>query len=128
MTRKSSKHCMWCTEPLDCCFDFIRSHQLCILWSFPLEIKPATTFAGSISSGEDHGIYCWWDLIRFDHIHCWWDLIRLKQQSSGFICNAQCLLEFMIMVIQFIFNLSINSESISNSKKLIHLDQPPKYF
>ena len=32
---------------------------------------------GSISSGEDHGI------------HHWWDLIRLKQLSSIFVCRAQ---------------------------------------
>ena len=31
------------TETLDSCFDLIRSHQQCILWSPPLEIKPATT-------------------------------------------------------------------------------------
>ena len=33
----------WHTETLDCCFDLIRSHQHCIPWSPPLEIKPATT-------------------------------------------------------------------------------------
>ena len=33
------------TEPLDCCFDLIRSHQQCILWYQPLEIDPVTTEA-----------------------------------------------------------------------------------
>ena len=32
--------------------------------------------AGSISSGGNHGI------------HCWWDLIRLKQLSSVSVCHA----------------------------------------
>ena len=31
------------TETLDSCFDLIRSHQECIPWSPPLEVKPATT-------------------------------------------------------------------------------------
>ena len=31
------------TETLDSCFNLIRSHQQCIPWSPPLEIKPATT-------------------------------------------------------------------------------------
>ena len=35
--------CAWLTETLDCCFDFIRSHQQYIPWSPPLEIEPATT-------------------------------------------------------------------------------------
>ena len=35
--------CMWHTETLDSCFDLIRSHQQCILWSPPLEIQAATT-------------------------------------------------------------------------------------
>ena len=35
--------CMWHTEPLDSCFDLIRSHQQCIPWSLSLEIEPATT-------------------------------------------------------------------------------------
>ena len=33
----------WHVETLDSCFDLIRSHQLCIPWSPPLEIEPATT-------------------------------------------------------------------------------------
>ena len=43
MTRKSRKHCVRHTEPLDCCFDLIRSHQQYILCSLPLETEPATT-------------------------------------------------------------------------------------
>ena len=31
------------TETLDSCFDLIRFHQQCILWSLPQEIEPATT-------------------------------------------------------------------------------------
>ena len=35
--------CVWHMETLDGCFDLIKSHQQCIPWSPPLEIKPATT-------------------------------------------------------------------------------------
>ena len=89
----------WHTETLDSCFDLIRSQQQCILWPPPPEIEPATTDCraeilqlsqqfishtnntkltkhGSISSGVDHGI-CYW-----------WDLIRLKQLSSIPVCRA----------------------------------------
>ena len=38
--------------------------------------------AGSISSGEDHGI------------HCWWDLIRSKQLSSVSVCRTQVFARF----------------------------------
>ena len=38
-----SKHCAQHREPLDSYFDLIRSHQQCIPWSPPLEIKPAIT-------------------------------------------------------------------------------------
>ena len=31
------------TEPLDSCFNLIKSHQLCIVWFPRLEIEPATT-------------------------------------------------------------------------------------
>ena len=43
MTRKSGKHCVQHTEPLDSCFDLISSHQQCISWSLPLRIKSLTT-------------------------------------------------------------------------------------
>ena len=43
LTRKSSEHCVWYSETLDNCFDFISSHQQCISWSPPLEIEPVTT-------------------------------------------------------------------------------------
>ena len=43
MTRKSGKHCVWHMEPLDSCFDFIRSHRQNVPWSPPLKIEPATT-------------------------------------------------------------------------------------
>ena len=42
MTRKSGKHYVRPMEPLDNCFDLIRSHEQCILLSTPLEIEPAT--------------------------------------------------------------------------------------
>ena len=35
--------CVQHTNTLDSCFDLVRSHQLCIPWSPPLEIEPATT-------------------------------------------------------------------------------------
>ena len=35
--------CVRHTETLDSCFDLIRSHQQCILWSPPMENKPVTT-------------------------------------------------------------------------------------
>ena len=112
----------WHTVTMDSCFDLIRSHQQCILWSPPLEIEPVTTdygaktlqlsssyhtqaqllwlinlaslvcdmncwlscrisvlqsvVTGSISSGGDHSI------------HYWWDLIRSKQLSSVSVCCA----------------------------------------
>ena len=40
---KSGKHYARHTEPLDCCFNLIKSHLQCILWSFPVEIEPVTT-------------------------------------------------------------------------------------
>ena len=47
--------------------------------------------AGSISCGGDHGI------------RCWWDLIRLKQLSSIFVCHTECMSNFLVMVIQSIY-------------------------
>ena len=43
---------------------------------------PHSVIAGSIFSGEDQGIYCWWDLIRS------------KQVSSGSVCYAQVFARF----------------------------------
>ena len=34
--------------------------------------------------------------------HYWRDLIKSKQLSSDSVCRAQCLLDFLVMVIQFI--------------------------
>ena len=42
----------------------------------------------SISSGGDHGM------------HCWWDLIRSKQLFSVPYFACRCLLNFLVMVIQ----------------------------
>ena len=47
--------------------------------------------AGSISSGEEHGI------------NCWWDLIRLKQVFSVSVCHMQWLPDFLVIVIQYIY-------------------------
>ena len=44
MTRKSSKHCGWHKEPLDSCFNLIRSYQQCISWSPLMEIEPVIQF------------------------------------------------------------------------------------
>ena len=46
--------------------------------------------AGSISCGGDQGT------------QSWWELIRSKKLSSGFVCRKLCLLDFLVMVIQFI--------------------------
>ena len=52
------------TETLDSCFDFIRSHQLCIPWSPPLEIKPAIKDCRAKTLQLSKQSICWWDLIR----------------------------------------------------------------
>ena len=43
MIRKPGNHSLQHTETLDSCFDLIRFHQQCILWSPPREIEPVTT-------------------------------------------------------------------------------------
>ena len=43
MTRKSGNHCVRHTEPLNNCFNLIKFHQQCIVWSPPLKVEPATT-------------------------------------------------------------------------------------
>ena len=45
--------------------------------------------AGSISTEVNHGIHCWWNF-------------RSKKPSCGSGCDAQCLPDFLVMVIQFI--------------------------
>ena len=42
------------TETLDSCFDLIWSHQKCIPWSPPLEIKPATTDCWAETLQQSH--------------------------------------------------------------------------
>ena len=83
--------CMWHTETLDSCFDLIRSHLLnwfsswfgitclqCGLVALSGRVSPLlSVVAGSTFSGGDHGI------------RCWWDLIRSKQLSSVSICHVQ---------------------------------------
>ena len=44
MTRKSGTHLHVTYGALNSCFDPVRSHQQCTLWSPPLEIEPTTTF------------------------------------------------------------------------------------
>ena len=56
--------------------------------------------SSSIPRVEDHGI------------HCWWDLIRSKQQSSGSVCDAQCLLDFLVIVIQVVIPLLRNRNCV----------------
>ena len=95
MTRKSSKYCAWHMEPLEGCFDLISSHQQCIPWSLWLEIEPATTecIAKTLLLSYLSILYT---------SDCWWDLIRLKKLSSSFLFCAQCLPDFLVMIIQFI--------------------------
>ena len=50
MTRKSGKHLHATYRTLNSCFDLIGSHQQCILWSPPLEIKPTTAECRSWNS------------------------------------------------------------------------------
>ena len=57
----------WHAETLDSCFDHSLQSQVSAVQS---------VVAGSISSDGDHGI------------HCWWDLIRSKQLSSVSVCHA----------------------------------------
>ena len=101
--RKFANTCAEHTETLDSCFDLISSHQQHIPWPPPLEIEPATTecraetlplsrqiwhqlcamwTGGSISNRGDHGI------------RCWWDLLRSKLLSSVFVCHAQVFTGF----------------------------------
>ena len=100
------------TETLGSCFDLLRSHQQCInqcpgylaaqlpwfvnlaslvydmnCWLSCRVSALQSVVAGWISSGGDHGI------------HCWWDLIRSKQLSS--VSVRRCSPDFLAMVIQF---------------------------
>ena len=98
------------TETLDSCFDLIRSHQPCIPWSPPLEIKPATTDCRAetlllsqqfISHTSDAKLTSYGSIFSDgdNHIHCWWDLVRSKHLSSVTVCR--CSLDFLAIVIQF---------------------------
>ena len=55
-----------------------------------LHLPKSTDVISSIPSGVDHSI------------HCWWDLIKSKQLCTDPVCHFQCLLDFLVMVIQFI--------------------------
>ena len=46
-----------------------------------------TVVVGWISSGGDHGV------------HCWWDLIRSKQLFSAPYFTCRCVPDFLVMVI-----------------------------
>ena len=57
-----------------------------------------TVLAGSISSGEDHGV------------PCWWDLIRSKQLFSAPYVACRCLPDFLVMVISNIIYQFLHSK------------------
>ena len=56
-------------EALDSCFDLITSHQRCIAWSPPLEIKPATTDCRAGFSGHGNSIQCNFSTKKKKNIH-----------------------------------------------------------
>ena len=100
MTRKSCANLHAKYGALNNYFDLIRSYQQCTPWSPPLVIEPTTTVCrsqnsttwhtevvGSISSGGDHGL------------HCWWDLIRSKQLFRALYVACRCVPDFLVMVI-----------------------------
>ena len=116
MTRKSSKYYARYMEPLDSCFDLIRSqhwrpnqrpqnadpkfyhwatgpHLASLVCDADQSLNDRVSIlhsgaAGSLISREENGI------------HCWWDIIRSKEPSSGSVCPTQCLPDFLVMVIQ----------------------------
>ena len=60
-----------------------------------------TVVVGSISSGGDHGV------------HCWWDLIRSKQLFSPPYVACRCLLDFLVIVISYIIYQFLHSKLYS---------------
>ena len=89
MTRKSSKHCAWRTELLDSCFDLIGSVYRDIpYWR-------SNQGPQSRSSTTPHLTQT-----------IWWDLIRCKQLSGGSVYHVQCLLDFLVMALQFCDTMS----------------------
>ena len=58
------------------CHVWLVWHCLCVIWI------DGSVVEFQLSSQGDHGI------------HCWWDLIRSKQLSSGSICHAQVFARF----------------------------------
>ena len=64
--------------------------SLCVAWTGGpgVELWPLhPVVVGSISSSRDHGM------------HCWWDLIRLKQLFHVLYVARKCLPDFLVMVI-----------------------------
>ena len=56
MTRKSGKCYVGHTEPLDCCFELIKSHQQCIPWSPYWRFDMSRAVLAGVS-GHDNSIY-----------------------------------------------------------------------
>ena len=83
-------------ETLDSCFDLIRSHQQCILWSPPLEIEPATTECRAKTLPLSHKSTSHTDDTESTSHgnQCWWDPISSKQLSSVSVCRTQVLAGF----------------------------------
>ena len=73
---------------------------------------PHTVVVGSISCGGDHGV------------HCWWDLIRSKQLFSAPYVARRCLLDFLVWVISNKQTKYI--QLIHHYSKLPHIHSLPK--
>ena len=71
--------------------DLLNWHHLCVIWTGGPVVEFRllhSVVIGLISSGGDHGM------------HCWWDLIRLKQLFSVPYVTCRCLPNFLVMLIQ----------------------------
>ena len=66
--------------------DLLIRHRLWVAWTGGPVVEHIVV-AGSISSGGDHGV------------HCWWDLIRSKQLVSAPYVAWRCMSDFLVMVI-----------------------------
>ena len=110
MTRKSGKHSVWHTEPLDNFFDLIRSHQQRISRSPPLAIEPATT---------EPKLYRWPLIHIAQRQYGLRSLVRSPEMeitvyaAQCSVCHTECLPNFLVMVIQFImYNSSLKKKNI----------------
>ena len=71
-------------------YDRLIQHRLCVTWTGGLVVEfrlLLTVVVGSISSGGDYGV------------HCWWDPIRSKQLFSVLYVARKCFLDFLDMII-----------------------------